>query len=654
MLPEASYEMFGTVWSSFVMFHDLAYPLEQIRVLSRSERSEFIEPYSHLFSSFLRDLALKSLSNLLVAYAVVRSEIVLSLGDLYLASCETIFVDRASVSSSDLLSLFQINDSTVERSVDAGPVKEVWGSARHLPKLQGHRFKSVLSFVQDQNICAVLEDQATGMPILIVLGRHRDAPILWFDSEADRPKKLSRISSRSVYESAFGAQSSLGTGLVWQYFGRELDEQIDSLLESIFGEHVDRFAVLAKKFIATADIAPETLNVLSSGGDASFRCFWELRGLYLNDDEGGFASDDIEGIVSAIENSLTTISGEVPKILGRAVEESFKQASGQGELKISEILMTKPLDEALKTLLKHLDSVRRDEIAKSVQSSLGSRIQQEVAYERALKLVRGTMDAILSKPFEGVVVRSIGLNSRKIDEDFSLDKAFSEDEVPTLSLEVSNRLKNVGLPSLFELMKVYKPGHAAYAEGGDKDAPRSGKFIDHGLGSAAVAVTLSYLFEEIVRLVRDEDQVNSGGARLLRLALLVDSRSSFPLIEFESSKLLAEAAVAITLHNLYPEALKPQYTLKTKSSIEPFSYLAMLVDGLQRWDRERQLNQSFGELPPGVSGGRYDIQIEGDVIVVSVIGRGVNLRQEEKKLRDSLADYLEGADKLIRLRLLER
>jgi hypothetical protein len=138
------------------------------------------------------------------------------------------------------------------------------------------------------------------------------------------------------------------------------------------------------------------------------------------------------------------------------------------------------------------------------------------------------------------------------------------------------------------------------------------------------------------------------------LALLVDSRSSFPLIEFESSKLLAEAAVAITLHNLYPEALKPQYTLKTKSSIEPFSYLAMLVDGLQRWDRERQLNQSFGELPPGVSGGRYDIQIEGDVIVVSVIGRGVNLRQEEKKLRDSLADYLEGADKLIRLRLLER
>jgi hypothetical protein len=112
------------------------------------------------------------------------------------------------------------------------------------------------------------------------------------------------------------------------------------------------------------------------------------------------------------------------------------------------------------------------------------------------------------------------------------------------------------------------------------------------------------------------------------------------------------------LHNLYPDALRSaaysRQTLKTKLTTQPFTFLAMLADGLQKWDRVCLLNEATSQISGFIPGSRYNLEIRDDQMLhIRLLGPRLMMAEAEDSLRKSLGAYLEDADSLIRLKLEE-
>ena len=84
-----------------------------------------------------------------------------------------------------------------------------------------------------------------------------------------------------------------------------------------------------------------------------------------------------------------------------------------------------------------------------------------------------------------------------------------------------------------------------------------------------------------------------------------------------------ETLFAVFIHNLYPDHFKGTskgVEYKTKIS-DPFTYLSLLCDALQKWNRPRSLQPALFENHP-LSGAseEYDIEINNNHILLSDIG----------------------------------
>ena len=71
----SKYRLFSLFWTYFVLYHDIAYPLERIKPTDRSNplKSYLLDDFKVIFSLILKDLALKSLSKIIAIKSVLSS-----------------------------------------------------------------------------------------------------------------------------------------------------------------------------------------------------------------------------------------------------------------------------------------------------------------------------------------------------------------------------------------------------------------------------------------------------------------------------------------------------------------------------------------------------------------------------------------------------
>jgi hypothetical protein len=198
----------------------------------------------------------------------------------------------------------------------------------------------------------------------------------------------------------------------------------------------------------------------------------------------------------------------------------------------------------------------------------------------------------------------------------------------------------------------------------DKDKfPSDKTYCDHGLVSAGVALTAGSEYSACAESLRSELADDNGSiSAYTTIALGVHSREDVDSLQCDSEILQTVVSEAITLHNLYPAELKVRTTgdrskggFKTRLASHPFVFLALLVDGLQKWDRQFLLSQSPRQIKGFVPGSRYDLEIGKDrMLRIRLIDSNLDMHETERQLRSTLGVYLEDAELLIRLSLEEQ
>lgn len=166
-----------------------------------------------------------------------------------------------------------------------------------------------------------------------------------------------------------------------------------------------------------------------------------------------------------------------------------------------------------------------------------------------------------------------------------------------------------------------------------------GNTIDHGIASAHYAANIFEIYRNAVDHAKDNlDQ------KLLSIMLGITG-------DFENTKykyidnynhVFSETLFAIYVHNLYPDNFCKKSRLREyKTNItDPFSYLALLCDALQQWNRPHNIYPSIFESRPSEDASEdFNILVKDNKIYVYESGTKKSQEQLEKNIH-TLTQYL--------------
>ena len=194
----------------------------------------------------------------------------------------------------------------------------------------------------------------------------------------------------------------------------------------------------------------------------------------------------------------------------------------------------------------------------------------------------------------------------------------------------------------------YRPSFAPV----DKTGALTKSFSDHGLASGGLFAQMYHGWTNRLHNPVDRPHEHPGLSELLNLR---GAEEASWMGVNPPHRCAAEMLYTILVHNLYPKDLLKLgvRNFRTKRDREPFTYLALLCDSLQPWDRKRLYNHATGRIHYTVYAEHFNLTVLNNVIRVHEEGDDLLLDQRLQELRVYLDEYLEGVAQIIRLRLAE-
>jgi hypothetical protein len=645
--PISSYELFGSIWSMFVLYHDLGYPLERVVPAERSNAEKWLYPFSKIKKSLLKDLSLKSLSNLVALSTFLREGSGITLGEMYFDHHDQYYVgNRKGVYRRFFRKPNAPGKSSSEVSEESAEIYDIlnaWESAIFVRGISGiSSLRSIGTLLPDASVCAVLENEISGDPIVFVPKNSPESDVIWFQEPSALPSTLRKMKSR-FFDLAFHEGDFPGETYTWKYFAQNAEEYFESNLKEIIPEHLPGFIKICHRLEKDPDFRVARLIHGDSASDLAYTTYRLLsRTLGYISDEEEYLSD-LELLFESYDRSFTSVSKKFPKIVGDCVQDLVRGDIDQGALAPGQILRTSKREDAVTEIVSYLMS-RMNTLQELLDASIGPNIRENVELEQIVRdSARSVRQAIEEESVQNIVDLFEGFT---FDEDFSLAKVAPQ--VAGMGQNVANLLKKSQL-DFVRIIRDYKPSWAA------QDARLKKNFIDHGLAATLILLSASQVYQSCLSRLTVTDQSEAPpDVRLLRLALGTTARADESWLDIEINYLVSQVAMAIFLHNLYPSSFsKDERSYRTSLSKQPFAFLAMLADGLQRWDRRRLASSSEVDISGIIPGSRFDLQIKGDLIYISLRASKLDMNSEDQSLRQGLREYLVGADALIKLDLME-
>lgn len=147
-----------------------------------------------------------------------------------------------------------------------------------------------------------------------------------------------------------------------------------------------------------------------------------------------------------------------------------------------------------------------------------------------------------------------------------------------------------------------------------------GNTVDHGIMSSQYAASVFFCYRNALLKAH-------GTQEQLLLSVLLDIPNGIneSLVRYIDNydHVFTNVLFAVFIHNLYPSQFKEESKgceYKTKMS-DPFTYLSLLCDALQQWNRPRSLHPSLFESHPLMDASEeYNIDIKGNNIFLSDTG----------------------------------
>jgi len=650
------YELFSEIWSYFVLYHDIGYPLEAIDPDDRKKKVKFLKPFRKIKKSYLKDLSLKSIANCITLDLLLNEEDSFQLQDYLSFSNEYYAYGTTEGLEQEIIpglstAKFSMAGEIIS-TVEMNALHREWGGALNFPRLRGYYALRIMSsLLPIENTCAVLENTENGRAVLLLIRSSSGSVAFSFQPPRNLPTSIRRKTIEALTEYAFIRGEPPMRGFGWEYFSRRARDLFDDTIKEIFGEKLDGYHELVTHIIDRIPFAVRLASTEIGPSEISKYIFDELNKQlgYVDDLEPG---EDLSTSFELGASSFAVFADRFDEIGAKCFKEALKTAIRDGRVDPFRILTSSGTVEAARKFQKIVHDLASD-AASRFENLLGPEVKKNVRYYRTTKtshaIVRDCIDNQLGVISEESFNPFSKLSLEHDLEFLNLDNlGFTKSDIDEIDL----KLKRINFPAFKELLARYKPPYSK-KPGVDSNGK---SYIDHGLASAVVAIAARALFRKCCERLYDNPGPNvQPGIKMLRLAFVVGSQEEDLSLSLGVNQLLRDAIASITIHNIYPDALDEEYRdFRTNVRKDPLSFLALLSDALQVWDRRLLLNQALADLPFVLSAYDFDLQITGSDILVSVSGEKLEIRKALNKYRDNLKTYLQGADRLIRLNLRER
>jgi hypothetical protein len=626
-------------WRTFVLFHDLGYPWEIAHKLSDSD--EFLNPFRRAWHYGAKDASMFGMSQLLGFEWLLAEDATSSLGDdLALESARE---DEREAVSEDYL-LDELKPAT------AASILDNWGPARRMPISADSVLPRLLHTIfPETEILAVLESTVDGMAVAA-----DDSMVDEFLRRSAGSEALS-IPAWSVLRPLarqHQVPERLRSTHHWVFYIRNVDQNWSAYLDRIFSTALDEplpaFQAFASRYLKRYP-APLSATATLRFGDTTFAIYRSLLDTIDFDlhDDGIQTRGDIEYHVIRHEKSslpdtvLEAILKNLSVRLNARIDTLRKGHHVRGGEPTT--LINTPVSDYLPLLLQPLDESQQ--IADELTESLSKGLHERIELKRELYVLYGFLKGEILRNVKDSTPHIFG-DPEPRDADPVAKPTWSHVTEALLSSDLE-RVLNERLQGGVDALAKYHPSFAPA-----KSKASSVPFCDHGLASG---LFFSQMYDGWAKCLNAGARAPGGLSGLSELLQLRGADEIEWLGTAPPQRWATEVLYTILVHNLYPKefATEELREFKTKRDREPFTYLALLCDSLQPWDRKRLYNHATGRIHYTVYAEHFNLTILSNIIRIHEEGDDLHLEQRSLELRKYLDDYLEGVGQIIRLHLAE-
>lgn len=508
-----------------------------------------------------------------------------------------------------------------------------------LPQINGLMYaRTIASIYESDSVLAVLESRYADQPVLFLIPDGLPHCVI------TKSKSLSKFGTVDyLCRSAFSTGKPPNSSYTWQYYVKSPKQGVLSFLSSSLGKGADSLFNKLNEGLTIQEVPP--LTFLTTDREYTEYAFLIYRALLtsFHYDLPYSEQEELDNLPEFMKkyNLASKVIHEQFKNFAEDIGESIKR-SIKNHVNSKDIrnIQDKPINEKVAFYFNRWSSKKAmvDEVRKDIAPKLQTRIDQVLSKLSAYELVRETLRMYLPdvNPFDDKT-NTIDLHViNSLPVTTALLQRFGNMSCPYI-IESEGRL------SMSPLLE-YRPSFAK---------ENSDKFIDHGVASACAMLGAQHIVQSAFDRIKTD--TTGAASRLLCLGLNIAAQCQLSFSEHAIGTLSIESIAAIAIHNVYPEDMVSAEARNYRTSLrdDPFSFLALLCDSLQPWDRRKLIDQGERDLLFKTTSGQFDIQIRGNEILIIEGGRFLSLDDRKEKLRSQLDAFLADASILIRLNLRE-
>jgi len=636
--------IFSKMWSYFVVYHDLGYPVEGFKSKSNIDESkkDFTKVFKNLKDYLNSDLSIKTISKVIAIESVFDEIEGSSLKELYFAYIENITIEQdnkyieSTVSFEEEKEELTIDGKKTDNTGVLEIVQKLFfdsGDYVHIPKLDNYKelLYRVTSLINKNEITAILENNDTGVPIALISGE-KSVPVIYLQTKDSIPKS---ILNKNLYDFAFYEESMPQVKYSLRYFINKPKDQYQDIINGIFIDCNVKEAFYDVKNYIQVDVEYNEYKIKNSSSieDIEFFIFYSLQDVlgYTITDDVDYLS--IAQLSKSFANANQNVAKKLPLLISDLIRENYKNyiketddfnpkailkeeipSIAAGKFFDQIIKLKQPVCEQLsKDIISNLkDSSNKETNLSSILNCIQKMINENITFDTDNELDKYFNDEFLTD------------GNRIVDIEHIKDSSFNVWE---------KSLTKIGIGSLNNIIQDYSPDFSE---------------VDHGVYS-------SFIFLKSLNTYKSFFNKEKGNIfyKLISLFHEGNSYTGAVYLEYENDFFKECIGQSILLHNLYPSKFNNKNLKKyrNKSSANPFNFLAIFADTFQRWDRDKLINPSKSNNIQITPGSKYNIEIKDDILYVSLKTAQGSLKDIENSLKNILGEFLFNGDKMIKFKI---
>ena len=703
---------FISYWKYFCLYHDLTYPIEQIRGSKElkdrkleekinneknSDKKKNIEDNRKNNRAEWRKLSEKYLSLFGIIHSLIRRELFLEGGTKLLVIWQLItdpanklevnqFVDRIH----NISTAWTIDDLTGKMPVkefSSEDIKKDIGQYKIIDKLHNYEHMKMLSgFLEGKEYISILIDSDTELPVAIRKNTP-DGTIYFY------PKGMYTSDQQKQAQRLLDSEESLIDDQYYiRYFFSPEDLKTDGLMLKRSAKPFidDDYKRLTEIITDNFEQQPESdirFSMIATSADLStyifhfYRAFSSItNNLFdiktpLTDSEGKDlptaklyekGEKAKERIRKYLDDNFYDVFKET--VTDQIVNE-YKEFAEETKNSLKESLKTSQLSQYVNNVVEEaLNNSKIDDYKKKIEESFNRIIAEALTQEkRDNGLLFDFIYSCRDSLFDGLISKDEDVwrgkgKSQSIISDQEAKQVFLEELVcliqedniyESLEEDLQKRIKNVD--------KNFK----------DKNLPDIKTFIskydtkystcDHGLFSSLIFLLSSRYYNELIeKMFTDCSHTTNSGDKDVRgimstLCWNVEKSKYENKLRNNYDEINKQIFKGIFYHNIYQSVVTsigfPAW--KYVFAEEPSNYFGMLTDTLQIWNRSKYYARDDLNWWPIVSSDFYNISIKDNQIILEIKNFDSKVSTIEKKYINDIEEYLSNFSAFVKIGRIE-